>query len=85
LVDFTLWDFDLQGYYDINTHLLTKIYYTNCPKPLEIKQLSLEITSENESQLIEILNNPRVFFANVNPLIYSKYKNACWGNTSKQK
>ena len=85
LVDFTLWDFNLQGRYNINTHILTKISYTNCPKPLEIKQLSLEITSENEPQLIEILNNPRVFFANVNPLIYSKYKNACWGNVVKKK
>lgn len=78
LVDFTLWDFNLQGYYNMDTHVLSKISYKDCPKPLEIKQLTLEITSENESQLIEILNNPRVFFASVSPSIYSKYKNACW-------
>ena len=78
LINFKLWDFDLQGYYDINTHILAKIAYTNCQKPLEIKQLSLEITSENEAQLIEILNNPRVFFANVNPSVYKKYQKVCW-------
>ena len=77
LVEFTLWDFELQGYYDVNTHLLTKIAFTNCKKPLEIKQLSLEITAENEPQLMEILNNPKVFFVNANPTIYKKYQKTC--------
>lgn len=83
LIDFTLWDFELQGYYDTNTQVLNKIAYRSCERPLEIKNLSLEITSENESQLIEILNNPRVFFANVNPLIYDRYKKLCWWNVVK--
>ena len=83
LVDFTLWDFELQGRYDTTTQVLSKIVYRNCERPLEIKNLSLEITSENESQLIEILNNPRVFFANVNPLIYDRYKKLCGWNVSK--
>jgi hypothetical protein len=83
LVDFTLWDFELQGRYDTTTQVLSKIVYRNCERPLEIRNLSLEITSENESQLIEILNNPRVFFANVNPLIYDRYKKSCGWNVSK--
>ena len=78
LVDFTIGDFKLQAYYDINTRTLTKISYTSCSKPLEIRQLSLEITSENEPQLIEILNNPRLFFATVNPSVYKKYQKVCW-------
>ena len=77
LVDFTLWDFELQGYYDIDTHLLTRISFTKCSKPLEIRQLSLEITAENESQLIEILNNPKVFFARISPSVYKKYQKVC--------
>lgn len=85
LVNFTLWEFKLQAYYDMTTHLLTKISYANCEKPLEIRQLSLEITSENESQLIEILNNPRVFFASVNPSIYKKYQKVCWGKVVDKK
>ena len=76
-MEFTLWDFELEGYYDVNTHLLTKIAFTNCKKPLEIKQLSLEITAENEPQLMEILNNPKVFFVNANPTIYKKYQKTC--------
>ena len=83
LIDFTLWEFKLQGRYNIDTHLLSKIYFTNCEKNLEIRQLTLEITSENETQLIEILNNPRVFFARFNPSIYKKYQKVCWWTKNK--
>ena len=83
LVEFTLWDFDLQANYDINTQTLTKVYFANCEKPLEIRQLTIEITSENEPQLIEILNNPKVFFARENPTVYKKYQKACWWNRRK--
>lgn len=88
LVDFTLWEFELQGNYNINTHQLTKIYYTNCEKKLEIRQLTIEISAENEPQLIEILNNPKVFFARVNPAAYKKYQKTCqwnWQQTSNDK
>jgi len=85
LIDFTLWEFKLQAHYNINTHLLTRISYANCTKPLEIKQLTLEISSENEPQLIEILNNPRVFLATANPSIYKKYQNACANNETEPK
>ncbi len=78
LIDFTLWEFKLQGRYNVETHLLSKIYFTNCEKNLEVRQLTLEITSENETQLIEMLNNPRVFFARYNPAIYKKYQKVCW-------
>jgi hypothetical protein len=67
----------LQGLYNVETHLLSKIYFTNCEKNLEVRQLTLEITSENETQLIEMLNNPRVFFARYNPAIYKKYQKVC--------
>jgi hypothetical protein len=80
LIDFTLWDFKLQGYYNTESHVLSKISYANCEKPLEIRQLSIEITSENEPQLLEILNNPRVFFATVSPSIYKKYQKVCLWN-----
>ncbi len=77
LINFTLWDFKMQGNYDFNTHLLTKISYADCEKPLEIRKLSLEITLENEAQLIEILNNPKVYFASINPSIYKVYQKEC--------
>lgn len=80
LIEFTLWEIELQAKYNIDTHTLTKIYFANCEKPLEIKQLSIEITSENEAQLIEILNNPKVFFARTNPTVYKKYQKVCWWN-----
>ncbi|MBR7036710.1 hypothetical protein IKI14_02320 [bacterium] len=67
----------MQAKYNLNTHALTKIYFANCEKPLEIRQLTIEITAENEPQLIEILNNPKVFFARENPTVYKKYQKVC--------
>ncbi len=84
LVDLTLWEFNLQGRYNVDTHILSKIYFTNCEKNLEVRQLTLEITSENETQLIEILNNPRVFFARFNPAIYKKYQKVCWWTKNRK-
>ena len=83
LIEFTLWEFELQAKYNLNTHALTKIYFANCEKPLEIRQLTIEITAENEPQLIEILNNPKVFFARENPTVYKKYQKVCWWNSKK--
>jgi hypothetical protein len=80
LIDFTLWDFKLQAHYDINTQILTKISYANCgERLLEIKQLSIEVTANNEPELMEIINNPRVYFAKVNPTVYKKYQKTCGG------
>lgn len=76
-VTFTLWGIDLQAYYDVNTHLLTKISFVNCDKTLEIRNLSIEVSVENEKQLTEILNNPKVFFARANPSAYKKYQKMC--------
>lgn len=78
LVDFTLWDFKLQGRYNIETHLLSKIMYTDCSENVEIRNLTISITTENDSQLIEILNNPRIFLTQANPSAYKKYQKVCW-------
>ena len=77
IVKFTLWEFKLQANYDIGTHLLTKISYVACDKTLEIRNLTIEVSTDNESKLIEILNNPRVFFAQANPAAYKKYQRMC--------
>jgi hypothetical protein len=45
LVDFTLWTFNLQARYDMNTHLLTNISYVDCDKILEIRSLEIPITT----------------------------------------
>lgn len=77
LVDFTLWTFNLQAHYDINTHVLTKVSYVACDKTLEIRSLEIPITTENEPQLIEISNNPQAFFTKVNAAAYKKYQKMC--------
>ena len=76
-VTFTVWGIDLQAYYDVNTHLLTKISFVDCEKTLEIRNLSIEVSVENENQLTEIMNNPKVFFARTNPSAYKKYLSMC--------
>lgn len=77
LVDFTLWEFSLQANYNINTHMLTKVSYVDCDKTLEIRGLTIAVTTENEIQLIEILNNPKAFFTQSNPSAYKKYQKMC--------
>lgn len=77
LVEFRLWEFNLQAYYDVNTKMLTKISYVNCDKILEIRNLTIEVSWDNESQLIEILNNPKVFLTQTNPAAYKKYQQMC--------
>ena len=77
LVKFTLWEFDLQANYDINTRMLTKISYIACNKTLEIRNLNIEISANNEAQLIEILNNPRIFLTRTNESAYRKYLTMC--------
>jgi hypothetical protein len=77
LIDFTLWEFKLQAHYNMETHLLYKISYANCSRNLEIKWLTLSITTENEPQLIEILNNPKAFFTKFSSSIYKKYEKLC--------
>ena len=77
LLNFTLWEFDLQAYYDINTQILSKISYVACDKTLEIKDLTIEVSSNNATQLTEILNNPRIFFTKANQTAYKKYQKMC--------
>jgi hypothetical protein len=85
LVDFTLWTFNLQARYDTNTHLLTNISYVGCDRTLEIRSLQIPITTENESQLIEISNNPQAFFTQINPAAYKKYQKMCDEDKEKKK
>lgn len=77
LVNFTIWEFDLQARYNVDTHLLTKVSYVDCDKVLEIRWLKISVTKDNESQLIEILNNPKMFLAQANPAAYRKYQKMC--------
>ena len=78
MVEFSIWDdFELKARYNVKTHLLTRISYVACNKTLEIRNLTIEVSSNNEDQLIEILNNPRIFFANANPAAYRKYQRMC--------
>ena len=77
LIDFTLWEFKMQANYNINTHMLTRISYVDCDKTLEIKWLKIAVTTENETQLISILNNPKAFFTQSNPAAYKKYQKMC--------
>ena len=77
LLDFTLGEFDLQAYYDINTQILSKISYKACDKTLEIKNLTIEVSPNNSSQLTEILNNPRIFFTKADQTAYKRYQKMC--------
>ena len=85
LVEFTLGEFNLQAHYNINNHLLTKISYVACDNVLEIKNLTIELTTENEPKLAEILNNPKVFFVQTNPAAYKKYQKMCDDATEELK
>ena len=77
LVEFNLWQINLQANYNVNTQTLTKIYFVDCEKTLEIRNLSIQVNGDNEAQLMEIKNNPGVFFARSNPSAYKKYQTMC--------
>lgn len=77
LVEFVLWDINLQAKYNINTHMLTDISYVACDKTLIIRNLTIEVSANNEKQLTEIINNPRVFFTRANQAAYRKYLRMC--------
>ena len=85
LVFFTLWEFKLQANYNIDSHILTRISYMDCDKILEIRGLTIAVTTENESQLAEIMNNPRVFFAMTNQAAYKKYQKMCEDPKAEEK
>jgi len=48
---------------------------------LEIRNLTIEVSADNEAQLMEILNNPRIFLTKANPAAFQKYQKMC--NESK--
>lgn len=77
MVEFSVGSFNLQAHYDIDTHLLSKISYVACGKTLEIRNLTIEVSANNSSQLTELLNNPRMFFASANSAAYRKYQRMC--------
>lgn len=78
LVEFTLWDeFTLRARYNLDTHLLTRISYYECEKTLEIRNLTIEVSADNEGVLTEILNNPRIFLTRANPSAFQKYQKMC--------
>ena len=75
LVEFTLWDeFKFHARYNVDTHLLTRISYYVCEKTLEIRNLTIEVSADNEAELTEILNNPRIFFTRANQAAFKKYQ-----------
>ena len=77
MVDFWIWSFKLRARYNVDTHVLTKISYIACDKTLEIRNLTIELSANNNAQLTELLNNPRMFFANANSAAYRKYQRMC--------
>lgn len=78
LVEFVLGDeFTLRARYNVDTQLLTKISYFECGKTLEIRNLTIKVSADNESQLKEILNNPRIFLTRANPAAFQKYQKMC--------
>ena len=77
MVEFSIWEFKLKARYNVNTHLLTRISYVACNKTLEIRNLTIEVSANNSAQITEILNNPRIFFANANTAAYRKYQRMC--------
>ena len=77
MVEFSIWEFNLRARYNVNTHLLTRVSYVACNKTLEIRNLTIEVSANNNVQLTEILNNPRIFFANANSAAYRKYQRMC--------
>lgn len=76
-VEFSLWEFDLEWRYNVETHMLTRISYVACDKTLEIRNLSIEISVNNEAHLTEILNNPRMFLTKANQTAFRKYQKMC--------
>ena len=79
LVDFLLWDFELQARYDLSNRLLTQISYVACWNILEIDGFEIRLSKDNDSQLNQMINNPKVFLLNVNEEAYKKYQRMCWG------
>jgi hypothetical protein len=77
MIEFTLWDYDLQARYNIETHLMTRISYVACEKTLEIRNLTIEVSVNNEAKLTEILNNPRIFLTNANQAAFKRYQTMC--------
>ena len=77
IVEFKLWEIDLQARYNINTYQLTNISYINCDKSMEISWLVIELSSNNMDNLTELLNNPRVYLMRANPDIYRNYLKMC--------
>ena len=78
MVEFTLWDeFTLQARYNVDTHLLTRISYIQCGKTLEIRNLTIEVSANNEAELTELLNNPRIFLTKANQAAFKKYQRMC--------
>jgi hypothetical protein len=76
-----LWDeYVLHARYNVDSHLLTRISYFKCDKTLEIRNLTIEVSADNEAQLTEILNNPRIFFTKANPAAFKKYQTMCEGS-----
>lgn len=73
LVKFTLWEFDLQAEYNTENHILTKISYVVCEKTLEIRNLTIEVSADNEF-IKQLINNPKTFLAQSNPSAFKKYQ-----------
>ena len=44
---------------------------------LDQNVMKMDLLWENENQLTEIMNNPKVFFARTNPSAYKKYLSMC--------
>ena len=84
MVEFTLWNIDLQANYNLDSHQLSAISYKACDKTLEIEWLTINLSSNNSDQLNELLNNPRVFFVRANQWAYMDYLKMCESEKSEE-
>ncbi|MDR0281976.1 MAG: hypothetical protein LBI53_01255 [Candidatus Peribacteria bacterium] len=75
LVNFSLREFDLKGTYNIDTHTISEIYYViDANRTLLIRDLSIALNKDNETELAHIANNPRIFFRLFNTAAFDKYE-----------
>lgn len=75
IVSFNLWDIRIKALYNVETHELSDVSYVICNwnDTLLIKDLKIQLTTENKNQLSSIINNPVAFLKQANEKAYKKF------------